>query len=124
MSGVRRRELFTIIGAGMAGAATASGQHEHRTPATPVGAYAPRVLSAAQYETLGRVVELLLPADEHSDSAREAGVPRYIDTTLKYGDERLRTAWLAGLDAVDKLAQDQYGGVFLKLSENDAAELL
>src|SRR5947209_18774060 len=91
---IDRRELFTVIRTGVATGATASAQHEHRTPATPVGPYDPRLLSPAQYETLSRIVEILLPADEHSVSAKEAGVPMYIDTTLKYGDERLKNAWL------------------------------
>ena len=44
---IDRRELFTIVGAGVATGATASAQHEHRTPATPVGPYDPRALSAS-----------------------------------------------------------------------------
>lgn len=122
---IDRRELFTVIGAGVASGATASAQHEHRTPATPVGPYDPRLLSPAQYETLSRIVEILLPADEHSVSAKAAGVPMYIDTTLKYGDERLKNAWLSGLDAIDRLAQAEYNdSVFLKLTDEQAMELL
>ena len=122
---IDRRELFNIIGAGVATGAKVSAQHEHRTPAAPVGPYDPRVLSPAQYETLGRIVEILLPDDEHSVSAREAGVPMYIDTTLKYGNARLKNAWLSGLEAIDRLAQADYdGSVFLKLTAEQAAELL
>ncbi len=122
---IDRRELFTIVGAGVATGSTAFAQHEHRTPATPLGAYDPRALSAAQYQTLGRIVEILLPEDDHSVSAREAGVPMYIDTTLKYGDERLKNAWLSGLEAIDRLAQTDYdGSVFLKLTTEQAVELL
>lgn len=122
---IDRRELFTIVGAGVATGATASGQHEHRTPATPVGPYDPRALSAAQYQTLGRIVDILLPKDDHSVSAKEAGVPMYIDTTLKYGDDRLKNAWLSGLEAIDRLAQAEYNGsVFLKLTDDQAIELL
>jgi hypothetical protein len=121
---IDRRELFTIVGAGVAATGTASAQHEHRTPATPLGPYDPRVLSKAQYETLNRLLEILLPADDHSASAKDAGVARYIDTTLKYGDDRLRNAWLAGLEAIDRLAQDQHQRVFLKLSDAEANELL
>lgn len=121
---IDRRELFTIVGAGVAASETVAAQHEHRTPATPVGPYDPRVLSKPQYETLNRLLEILLPADAQSASARDAGVGRYIDTTLKHGDDRLRNAWLSGMSEIDRLAQEKYGSVFLKLSDMDAGELL
>ncbi|MBC7925704.1 MAG: gluconate 2-dehydrogenase subunit 3 family protein, partial [Bryobacteraceae bacterium] len=97
---VDRRELFRIIGAGVVGSGAAAAQHQHPTPATPVGDYEPRVLSADAYRTLQRMLEVLLPADEHAPGAHEAGTARYIDTTLKYGDDNLRNLWIAGLKAV------------------------
>ncbi|MEJ7609325.1 MAG: gluconate 2-dehydrogenase subunit 3 family protein [Bryobacteraceae bacterium] len=103
---VDRRELFKIIGAGLT-AAELSAQHEHRTPTTRKGDYEPRVLNASQYATLQRLLEILLPQDETSPSARQAGVGMYIDTTLKYGDDTLRTFWIAGLAAVDEAARNK-----------------
>ena len=101
---VDRRELFTILGAGLV-AQTASGQHEHKTPVTPRGSdYKPRVLSATQYETLQRLLDILLPADEISASAKDAGVGMYIDTTLQHGDDKLRASWKAGLDSMKEIA--------------------
>jgi hypothetical protein len=120
---VDRRELFTILGAGLV-AQSASAQHEHKTPVTPQGAYKPRVLSAAQYATLQRLLELLLPADETSASARDAGVGMYIDTTLQHGDAQLRGSWTTGLDAVNRLAHQTHGIEFANLPFTQATALL
>jgi len=70
------------------------------------------------------MLEILLPADSVSTSAKDAGVAQYVDTTLKHGDEKLRNAWLAGIDAIDRLAQAQHQTVFLRLSSTQANELL
>ena len=100
---VDRREVFRIIGAGVV-AGNASAQHEHRTPTVKQGDYEPRVLSREQYATLQRVLEILLPADEVSPSAKDAGVGMYIDTTLKFGDDRTRAMWTSGLAALETLS--------------------
>ena len=121
---VDRRELFTILGAGFVGQ-SASAQHEHKTPTTPQGDnYTPRVLSVAQYDTLQSMLEILLPEDETSPSARMAGVGMYIDTTLQHGDEKSRRAWRAGLDGVNQLAQQTVGGGFKQLTPPQATALL
>ncbi|MDZ4800917.1 MAG: gluconate 2-dehydrogenase subunit 3 family protein [Bryobacteraceae bacterium] len=102
---VDRRELFQIIGAGVASSAAASAQHQHAPGAAPVPAspaYAPRALTPAEYASLQRLLEVLLPADEASPSARDAGVARFIDTTLHFGDERTRALWKSGLEAIDR----------------------
>jgi hypothetical protein len=102
---VDRRELFRIIGAGVATSATAAAQHAHPAAAVAAAAqpaYTPRALSPDQYASLERLLEVLLPADEASPSARDSGAARFIDTTLHYGDERTRALWKSGLEAIDK----------------------
>ena len=93
---VDRRDLIQILGMG-AVVPAAVAQHEHRTPVHRVGDYEPRVLTKEDYATLGRLLDILLPSDESSPGAREAGVGMYIDTTLKYGDDLLRNTWISGL---------------------------
>ena len=106
---VDRRELFRIIGAGVV-AGNASAQHEHKTLTTVPGDYEPRVLSREQYATLQRMLEVLLPADENSASARDAGVGMFLDTTLKYSDDRIKSTWVAGIAAFDAAAGRQTFG--------------
>lgn len=119
---VDRRELFKIVGAGLV-AQDASAQHEHRPPAAKPGDYAPRALSVDEYAILQRLLEVLLPADENSPSAREAGAGRYIDTTLKYADEKLRQTWTSGLNAIDQVARTA-GQPFIKMDSAAATEIL
>ena len=117
---VDRRELFRIIGAGVV-AGNASAQHEHRTPTTKQGEYEPRVLSREQYATLQRMLEILLPADDLSPSAKEAGVGMYIDTTLKHADDKVRAAWTAGLSGLDALSG---GKAFAQLDTASATAII
>jgi hypothetical protein len=100
---VDRRELFRIIGASVV-AGNASAQHEHKTLTTVPGSYEPRALSREQYATLQRMLEVLLPADENSASARDAGAGMFLDTTLKYSDDRIKATWMAGISAFDAAA--------------------
>lgn len=120
---VDRRELFRIIGAGVV-AGNAAAQHEHPTLTTKPGDYEPRVLSKEQYATLQRMLEVLLPADELSASARDAGVGMFLDTTLKYSDERIRQTWLSGLSAIDVVAKDTGGSTFGELDIPAATALM
>ena len=120
---VDRRELFKIIGAGFV-SSTASGQHEHRTPTSHVGDYEPRVFSKEQFAMLGRMLDILLPADSVAPSARQAGVGMYIDTTLKHGDDGMRATWTSGLAALDRLARDSGAKGFADLDDAGATAIL
>jgi hypothetical protein len=48
---------------------------------------------------VGRLMELIIPADDHSSGALAARVPAFADWMLSTGPERARTAWKAGLAA-------------------------
>lgn len=120
---VDRRELFKIVGAGFV-SHNALAQHEHRTPTSRLGNYKPRAFSSQQYAILGRMLEILLPADDSSPSAREAGVGMYLDTVLKHGDEAMRQSWISGIGAIDRLAREATGSSFAKLDDSAATSLL
>src|SRR5713101_7713354 len=47
--------------------------------ATPAGAYTPKYFSAAQYATLLFLCDSIIPKDEKSGGAVEAGAPEFID---------------------------------------------
>ena len=74
-----RRELFKILGAGLAANRLAA-QHHDPDSSEPVdiASYQPRFLSPIQYQTVDRLCELLIPADEMGPGAHQAGVPFYI----------------------------------------------
>jgi hypothetical protein len=56
------------------------------------------------------MLEVLLPADVNSASARDAGTGMFLDTTLKYGDDRIKSAWAAGIAAFDAAGGGQTFG--------------
>jgi hypothetical protein len=118
---VDRRELFRIIGAGVVAVPALPAQHTH-APSTqaPTAVYTPRALTPEQYSALGQFLEVLLPADDISPSAREAGVAAYIDTTLHYADEPTRTVWKSGIDAVGREAAGQdLTAALSRIAENE-----
>ena len=62
-------------------------------------AYRPRFFQPDEWATLQVLVDMILPADERSGSATEAGVPPFIDFVLAEGtDESARTQVREGLD--------------------------
>jgi hypothetical protein len=82
------------------------------------------VFTAAQYATVGVLVETLIPTDERSPGAREARVPDYLDLLLSEAQPRVRDQWLAGLAELDAEATNRFGAPFVKLTEAQAVELL
>src|ERR1043166_5244400 len=79
-----RRDLLLHIGAGVSLAAAGEfalsaqdAQHVHEALAkdktAQKGPYKPKALTAHEYATLQRLADLIIPADEHSPGALEAG---------------------------------------------------
>jgi hypothetical protein len=119
-----RRELFRVLGAGLA-ARHASAQHHEPGSAPPldIASYQPRFFSRAQYETVDRLCDLIIPADDLGPGAHQAGVPFYIDTVLHYtaGD---RQSWLQGLADVERAAAARFGRVFLECTASGQDQLI
>jgi hypothetical protein len=74
-----------------------------------------RALTPAQYVTVERLVEAIIPADERSPGAKDARVADYLDLLLAEADEGLRKDWLAGLAALDAESTKRFGRGFAKL---------
>src|SRR2546429_3145444 len=103
-SGVSRRDIFQIIGAVPAIAAvTAGGSAE---AATKSGPYKRQTFDDHQWHTVRVLCDLLLPADDRSVSATEAGVPEFLDDWIAFRTEQennqnLRAEILGGLMWLD-----------------------
>jgi len=109
---MERRELFRILAA-TAAASPASAQHQHAA-APDLSSYKPRFFSTTEYETLDRLCEIIIPADQQSPGARQAQVRFYIDVLVHYSDPRNQQRWRAGLKAVDDAAHAGFGKPFLE----------
>jgi len=59
-------------------------QHVHNAvndvKKTAPGAYKPKCFTVSEYKTLQRLADLIVPADEKSKGALDAGAPEFIDS--------------------------------------------
>jgi len=110
---MERRELFKILAA-TAAVSPASAQHQHGAAAPDLSSYKPRFFSAAEYQTLDRLCEIVIPADGQSPGARQAQVRFFIDVMVYYSDAQNQQRWRAGLKAVDDAAKASFGKPFIE----------
>jgi len=76
---------------------------------------APLFFTKDEFAMLDRLTELIIPADDHSPGAHEAGVAAYIDrTTAEAFLPEDKSSWRNGLALVDKVAQEECGSSFLR----------
>src|SRR5438132_401149 len=97
-----------------AGAAEYVHQMVHKEKAAaPAGTYTPKYFSASQYATLLFLCDTIIPKDEKSGGAVEAGAPEFIDLLTSENPEfQLKLGgglfWLAGT------CTDRYGKVLME----------
>lgn len=85
--------------------------------------YVPTNFTPQEWETVRVLVDLIIPKDERSGSATEAGVPEFMDFML--GDEpELGTPLRGGLAWLDHHCADRYGKTFVAASDAERAALL
>ena len=120
---ISRRDILRTLAVGAAGsvlqvipaeAAEYIHQMVHKEKsAAPAGAYAPKYFSAPQYATLIFLCDAIIPKDEKSGGAVEAGAPEFIDLlTSENEDYQLKLS--GGLFWLDSLCTDRYGKVFME----------
>jgi len=122
-----RREIIRAIGSApalvTATAAAASPQNE----AKPV--YRRKVFDPHQWRTVEVLCDLVLPADERSGSASQAGVPEFIDDWLDFrkredGNDVLVSQILGGLSWLDQESNRKAGKDFAAAAPAQQKELL
>lgn len=87
------------------------------------GSYEPKHFTAHEWETLRLLVDLILPKDERSGSATDAGVPEFMDFMLG-DDPDLETPVRGGLAWLDHECDDRYGKTFVAASESERSAVL
>jgi gluconate 2-dehydrogenase gamma chain len=87
------------------------------------GEYKPKFFSAHQYKTLQGLCGAILPQDEHSGGAIEAGAPEFIDLlTSENSDFRLKLG--GGLMRLDAVCADRFARSYLKCAEDQKKQML
>jgi hypothetical protein len=141
MSATTRRSALRLIGGaplalgfglGPAGAARAAEQAAKAVAATRRGtAYKPKFFNPHEWETVRVLVDLIIPKDERSGSATDAGVPEFMDFFLtdSYEDDRSRerrqTTMRGGLAWIDVQCRRRFGGkTFLACADGERTAFL
>lgn len=119
MSDLTRRELVALLG--MTAAAAACGprargkgaEGPHHADSTSAAMQAPQFFTPHEFATVTLLADLIIPADERSGSASEAGVPAYLDFALReVEDDAMRLAIRGGLAWLDAESGRRFGRPF------------
>ena len=111
----RRQAIELIVGAPAAATlvwtpAEARQAHEHaeRARTQPKAPFKPKFFTAHEYATVVVLVDLIIPRDERSGSATDAGVPEFMDVIM-IDDPQKQVAMRGGLALLDRLATERFG---------------
>jgi hypothetical protein len=129
----RRSALSLLAGAPAAAAlvwtpAEAQQAHQHADAAQAQAAkqavpFKPKFFTAHEYATVGVLVDLIIPRDERSGSATDAGVPAFMDFMM-IDQPRRQIAMRGGLAMIDRLAMDRCGKRFVSATDRERRLLL
>jgi gluconate 2-dehydrogenase gamma chain len=113
-----RRNFIHAIGLATAGAATSgvpavAANGDEAAPLEPRGiptqGYVRKVFNEAQWQTVGVLSDLIIPADGRTGSATQAGVPEFIDDWIHFRQQQ---------DGNDALMAQIFGGIMWLDSES------
>ena len=134
---VSRRDLLQILGSVPAVAAitagpAAAGTHNHAAMAAQESAgssYKRQVFDDRQWHTVQVLCDLIVPADEHSGSATQAGVPEFLDDWIAFraeqdGNENLKAQIFGGLMWLDRESLAQFDRPFAEAAPDQQKKLL
>jgi gluconate 2-dehydrogenase gamma chain len=87
------------------------------------GKYVPKYFSAHQYATIAFLCDAIIPKDEKSGGAVDAGAPEFIDL-LTSENEEYQLALGGGLFWLDGLCADRYNATFLECAPQQKTEVM
>ena len=133
MTEIDRRSLLRMIGsapiaAGFAWTDAEARQahdmaHAARTAAQGGAAYTPKFFTRHEWETVRVLVDIIVPRDERSGSATDAGVPEFMDFIVS--DQLVRqTAMRGGLAWIDRECQRRFDKTFLDCADAERTAML
>jgi gluconate 2-dehydrogenase gamma chain len=132
---ISRRTALELLGAAPAAAAAivwtpsdaeaayAQAQTARRQTAERGGAYQPKFFTKHEYATVVVLVDLIIPKDERSGSATDAGVPEFMDFIMIDQPAR-QTAMRGGLAMLDHLCEQRFNKRFVDCGDAERREVL
>ena len=128
----RRAALEILTGAPMAAAMAwtpAEARHaieqtqRARTARRPQAVFTPKFFTAHELATVAILVDLIIPRDERSGSATEAGVPEFMDFMMIDQPQR-QVAMRGGLALLDRLSLERFGRRIVSAGDGERRQLL
>jgi gluconate 2-dehydrogenase gamma chain len=130
MSEITRREALSRLALAIATAGTVdrlAAQDVHhivqQAATASGGRYAPKALSAHEFQTLERLTDLIIPADNGKPGAVQADVAAWIDTLLDVNSE-LKARYTSGLAWLDRAMTERGATDFVSAAASKQTELL
>lgn len=129
MSDLDRRELLALLAAVPAGAFTSLSPAlrrratRHAEAAVAAGQYQPGFFTPAEWQLVRHLADLIIPRDDHSGSATDAGVPEFIDFIVTDREE-LQTPVRGGLAWLERESHRRHGRRFVDSSDPEQRALL
>jgi gluconate 2-dehydrogenase gamma chain len=140
-SAVSRREIFNILGAvpaaaAIAGSSAADAQtpegHHHSTAAaqsSEKGPYQRQTFNDQQWRTVRVLCDLIVPADDRSGSAVNAGVPEFLDDWIAFrtdqdGNQDFQAEIFGGLMWLDRESNRLFQKEFADASADQQKQIL
>lgn len=105
-----------------------AGQHAHEMVkqekrATPTGQYLPKYFNAHEYAMLRSLCQMIIPPDDQTGGAIEAGAPEFIDLLTSENEEYQRRLG-GGLIWLDATCGPRYGKLYLDCAPGQQKEIL
>ncbi|MBV9084409.1 MAG: gluconate 2-dehydrogenase subunit 3 family protein [Acidobacteriaceae bacterium] len=135
-----RRNIFQIIGSvpvaaaalaepRIADAAEKTTKDKNDAKAGEKAAFERKVFGEHQWKTVCVLCDLIIPADERSVSATQAGVPEFIDDWLAFrteqdGNQRLQAEILGGLMWIDRESNKLFSTDFVDIRPEQQKQIL
>lgn len=121
-----RRIALGLTAAGSIGQLDAqAAQHVHSAAASDAkgGKYTPKIFNEHQWASLRRLSELVIPADERSGSAVDAGAPEFIDLLCSQ-NEALADTFTGGITWFDSAMRKRVNKEFVAATPSEQTALL
>jgi len=131
--GISRRDVLKTLAVGAAGgsvlqviplqAAEVAHQMVRKEKVASAGKYAPKYFTPKQYETLTSLCDTIIPKDEKSGGAVEAGAPEFIDLLTSENAE-FQGRLGGGLMWLDGYCLDHYGKSYMETAPEQRKEII
>jgi gluconate 2-dehydrogenase gamma chain len=131
---ISRRDILRTLMMGAVGSSVLqviplqAAEHVHRMIAqektlAPGAKYKPKFFSTHQYATLSALCDAIIPADDHSGGAVQAGTPEFIDL-LTSENKEYQVTFGGGMMWLDGICADRYGHTYLEAVPAQKTEIL